>query len=101
MNRHWSWQSFATAVCLRRLTLDSDPLNVSVRWQAGPGYEESLSKAINSIMGIANRKQAERAIRQHVARLETLYESGLALGRLLSLGETAISIDTMPLIAGL
>src|SRR5271157_2538541 len=35
------------------------------------------------------RKQAEQALHQHVAELETLYESGLALGQLLSPKEIA------------
>ena len=38
---------------------------------------------------ITERKQAEKAIHQHVAELELLYESGLALGQLLSPKEIA------------
>jgi PAS domain S-box-containing protein len=45
-------------------TLDGEPLNVSVRWQAAPGCEESLSKVYVSIMDITERKQAEEQLRQ-------------------------------------
>ena len=51
------------------------------------------SGAITAVMGVSRditkRKQAEQAIRQHGAELETLYESGLTLGRLLPPKEMA------------
>ena len=53
-------------------TLDGDPLNVSMRWQAAPGYEESLSKVFVSIINITERKRMEEALVKEQYEMQTL-----------------------------
>ena len=64
-------------------------MNIKLSWSAAPGYEEDLSKVIISIVDISDRKQAEAEISRQLSELETLYESGLAISRLLSPKEIA------------
>ena len=69
--------------------LDGQLMNIKLSWSVAPGYEEDLSKVIISIVDISDRKQAEAEISRQLSELETLYESGLAISRLLSPKEIA------------
>lgn len=69
--------------------LDGQLMNIRLSWSVAPGHEEDLSKVIISIVDISDRKQAEAEISRQLSELETLYESGLAISRLLSPKEIA------------
>jgi signal transduction histidine kinase len=51
-------------------TLTGEPIEVSLSWQVAPGYENSLSKVIVSIIDITARKLAERDREKLIADLE-------------------------------
>ncbi|MBI3151234.1 MAG: PAS domain S-box protein [Chloroflexi bacterium] len=64
-------------------------INVHLTWSVAPGYENSLSKVIISIIDITERKRAEAEIDRQLSELETLYESGLAISSLITPREIA------------
>ena len=69
--------------------LTGEQMNIKLTWSVAPGHEGDLSKVIISIVDITERKQAEAEISRQLSELETLYESGLAISRLLSPKEIA------------
>lgn len=52
-------------------TLDGEKLNVLIRWSVIPGFEETFSQVIVSILDITSQKQAEEQLRQQAAALES------------------------------
>ncbi len=64
--------------------MNGNMINVHLTWSVAPGYENDLSKVIISIIDTTERKQAETEISRQLTELETLYESGLAISRLLT-----------------
>ncbi|MCA9931035.1 MAG: PAS domain S-box protein [Anaerolineales bacterium] len=52
-------------------TLDGDKLNVFVRWSVPPGFEESLSQVIVSIMDVTSQKRAAAQLRLQAKALES------------------------------
>jgi PAS domain S-box-containing protein len=56
-------------------TLAGDRLDVSLGWSAVPGYEDSLSKVIISLMDITERKRAEAERDRQAAELSVLYRA--------------------------
>ena len=69
--------------------LNGEEINVHLTWSVAPGHEEDFSKVIISIVDITESKQAGAEIRRQLSELETLYESGLAINRLLTPKEIA------------
>lgn len=69
--------------------LSGELMNIKLSWSVAPGHENDLSKVIISIIDISDRKQAESEINRQLSELETLYESGLAISRLLTPKEIA------------
>ncbi len=69
--------------------LNGGIINVHLTWSVAPGYENSLSKVIISIIDITERKRAEAEIDRQLSELETLYESGLAISSLITPREIA------------
>ncbi|MEK6752304.1 MAG: PAS domain S-box protein [Chloroflexota bacterium] len=69
--------------------LNGEEIQVHLTWSVAPGYEEDFSKVIISIVDITESKQAGAEIRRQLSELETLYESGLAINRLLTPKEIA------------
>ncbi|MBK8783457.1 MAG: PAS domain S-box protein [Anaerolineales bacterium] len=69
--------------------LTGELMNIKITWTVAPGYENNLSKVLISIIDITERKKAEAEISRQLSELETLYESGLAISRLLTPKEIA------------
>ncbi len=69
----------------------SDGRVIQVSYNATVYYDEqgSVIGVFAAARDISERKQAEQAIHQHVAELEMLHQSGLALGQLLTPKEIA------------
>ncbi|MBI5823324.1 MAG: PAS domain S-box protein [Chloroflexi bacterium] len=70
-------------------TLAGEEIHVHLTWSVAPGHEADFSKVIISIVDITESKQAGAEIRRQLSELETLYESGLAISRLLTPKEIA------------
>ena len=69
--------------------LSGELMNIKLTWSVAPGYENDLSKVIISIIDTTERKLAEAEISRQLIELKTLYESGLAISRLLTPKEVA------------
>lgn len=69
--------------------LKGETIHVYLTWSVAAGYESDLSKVVISIIDITERKLAEAEINRQLSELETLYESGLAISRLLTPKEAA------------
>ncbi|MBE0680679.1 MAG: PAS domain S-box protein [Anaerolineales bacterium] len=70
-------------------TLNGETIHVYLTWSVAAGYETDLSKVIISLVDITERKRSEAEINRQLSELETLYESGLAISRLLTPKEIA------------
>lgn len=70
-------------------TLTGETIHVYLTWSVAAGYETDLSKVIISLVDITERKRSEAEINRQLSELETLYESGLAISRLLTPKEIA------------
>ncbi len=68
-------------------TLDGKLIHINLGWSVAAGHENDLSKVVVSIVDITEQKKAELEIKHHLSELEVLYESGLAISRLLEPGE--------------
>ena len=51
-------------------TLDGERLNVSLKWLAEPGFEDSLGKVLVSLIDITERKKLEQTLREYNLHLE-------------------------------
>jgi len=51
-------------------TLAGEKKNVFLRWSVAPGYEETLSRVMVSVIDITERKQAERALKRYAKKIE-------------------------------
>ncbi|MCB9443382.1 MAG: PAS domain S-box protein, partial [Ardenticatenaceae bacterium] len=56
-------------------TLTGDALDVFVRWSVTPGYEETFSQVIVSILNISARRRAERTMHLQTTALESAANS--------------------------
>ncbi len=68
-------------------TLDGRLINIDFSWSIAPGYENSLSKVIVSMIEITERKQAEGLIHRHAEELEALVRVSAAMRAAQSQGE--------------
>jgi len=64
----FEWEGYNT-------TLDGKQIYVNLSWSAMPGYEETLSKVIVSMLDITERKQAEEALISSEVKYRRLFES--------------------------
>ena len=56
-------------------TMEGERILVSLRWAVVPGYEQSLSRVLISVIDITARKRAEEAIKTSETRFRRLFES--------------------------
>ncbi len=84
-------------------TLSGEPRHVTVYFSVCPGYEETLSKTLVSLIDITDRKQAEEALSASEAELRTLIQSmtdviivGNSEGRYLKIVDTSPSLLYKP-----
>ncbi|MBE2199168.1 MAG: PAS domain S-box protein [Anaerolinea sp.] len=84
-------------------TLDGQPRNVTVYFSVCPGYEETLSKILVSLVDITERRQVEEALSASEAELRTLIEVmtdvifvGDSEGRYLKIVDTSPSLLYKP-----
>jgi len=69
---HFEWEGI-------NRTLAGDQIYVSLSWSAAPGYEETLSKVIISVVDITERKSADERIQLQLQRLAALNSIDLAI----------------------
>jgi diguanylate cyclase (GGDEF)-like protein/PAS domain S-box-containing protein len=55
-------------------TLNGETIDILLRWSVAPGYEETLSKVIFSIVDISARKRVEKELLKQTSRAEALAE---------------------------
>ena len=58
-------------------TLDGGQIYISLSWSAVPGYENTLSRVIVSIVDITQRKQAEEALRQAEEKYRNIFKNAI------------------------
>jgi PAS domain S-box-containing protein len=55
-------------------TIDGQKIEINLHWTVAPGYEDSLSRVIISIMDITEKKKAEVELRQSEEKYRELFE---------------------------
>jgi len=58
----------------KNLTLQGNPMDVSLRWSVVPGYENTFSKVLVSVEDITQRKRAEHALQQSEQRFSVFMD---------------------------
>jgi PAS domain S-box-containing protein/putative nucleotidyltransferase with HDIG domain len=59
-------------------TLDGRLIHIGLRWSAAPGFEESLSRVIVSMIDITRRRQSEERVRYQAGLLENVNDAIVA-----------------------
>ena len=60
-------------------TLDGEQLKISLRWSAAPGYEDTLSKVLVSVIDITARNREDEAMARQTEELARLYRASESL----------------------